>query len=99
MGFGGTKLERSSPWHSKSAIHSASFTSVLRPGTFLTCCALRKKIPELELALEGKMEEHHRFLLKLQLDRLQAAGKDLKMLEQRIQEKLQPYAVQLDLLQ
>jgi transposase len=26
---------------------------------------LRKKIPELELALEGKMEEHHRFLLRV----------------------------------
>jgi transposase len=60
---------------------------------------LRKKIPELELALEGKVEEHHRFLLKLQLDRLQAVGEDLKILEQRIQEKLKPYAAQLDLLQ
>jgi transposase len=28
---------------------------------------LRKKIPELEPALEGKLEEHHRFLLRLQL--------------------------------
>src|SRR5580692_4937111 len=28
---------------------------------------LRKKIPELEPALEGKVEEHHRFLLRLQL--------------------------------
>src|SRR6516164_11204637 len=27
---------------------------------------LRKKLPELELALEGKFEEHHRFLLLLQ---------------------------------
>lgn len=26
---------------------------------------LRKKIPALELALEGKLEEHHRFLLQL----------------------------------
>src|SRR6184192_4834147 len=31
---------------------------------------LRKKIPELELALEGKLEQHHRFLLELQLQRL-----------------------------
>ncbi len=30
---------------------------------------LRKKIPELELALEGKLEQHHRFLLELQLQR------------------------------
>jgi len=59
---------------------------------------LRSKIPELELALEGKIEEHHRFLLKLQLDRLQAVEKDLTRLEQRIQDKLQPYAAQQVLL-
>jgi len=60
---------------------------------------LRKKIPQLETALEGKLEEHHRFLLKLQLERLEAAEKDLAVLEQHIQEKLQPYATQLALLQ
>ena len=59
---------------------------------------LRKKIPELELALEGRMEEHHRFLLRLQLRRLQAVEQDLGVLEHRIQEKLQPYAAELTLL-
>ena len=60
---------------------------------------LRSKIPQLELALEGKLEEHHRFLLKLQLDRLERVESDLAALEQRIQEKLQPYAAQFALLQ
>jgi transposase len=59
---------------------------------------LRNKIPELELALEGRVEEHHRFLLKLQLERLESVEKDLETLEQRIQEKLKPYAAQLALL-
>jgi transposase len=59
---------------------------------------LRSKIPELELALEGRVEQHHRFLLELQLERLESAEKDLNTLEQRIQEKLQPYAPQLALL-
>jgi transposase len=59
---------------------------------------LRKKIPELEPALEGKLEEHHRFLLHLQLDRLETAEKDLAVLEQRIQEKLRPYEAQVTLL-
>ncbi len=59
---------------------------------------LRKKIPELEPALEGRLEEHHRFLLELQLRRLQAV-EDLVVLERRIQEKLKPYAAQLALLQ
>jgi transposase len=59
---------------------------------------LRKKIPELQLALEGKLEEHHRFLLQLQLQRLDAAEKDLVALEQRIRQKLEPYTAQLALL-
>ena len=59
---------------------------------------LRKKLPELEVALEGRVEEHHRFLLKLQLDRLESAEKDLDVLEQRVQQKLERYAAQLDLL-
>ena len=56
---------------------------------------LRSKIPQLELALEGRIEEHHRFLLRLQLDRLESVEKDLEVLEQRIQQKLEPYAAQL----
>jgi len=60
---------------------------------------LRNKIPELGPALEGKLEEHHRFLLRLQLQRLEAAEKDLAVLEQRIEDKLKPYAAQLALLQ
>jgi transposase len=59
---------------------------------------LRKKIPELELALDGKLEEHHRFLLELQLQRLEAAEKDLAALEQRIRQRVEPYAAQLALL-
>jgi len=59
---------------------------------------LRQKIHELEPALEGKLEDHHRFLLRLQLERLEAAEKDLTVLEQCIQEKLKPYAALLALL-
>jgi transposase len=60
---------------------------------------LRNRISDLEPALEGKLEPHHRFLLKLQLDRLKAAEEDLSTLERHIREKLQPYAAQLALLQ
>jgi transposase len=45
--------------------------------------------------LEGRVEEHHRFLLKLQLDRLERVESDIAFLEQRLQEKLKPYADQL----
>ena len=38
-GVGGTKLARTRPCATKSAIHRASLMSVLRPGTFLMCIA------------------------------------------------------------
>lgn len=59
---------------------------------------MRSKIPQLELALEGRLEEHHRFLLRIQQRRLAQLETDLAELEQRLQEKLKPYAVQLALL-
>lgn len=59
---------------------------------------LRKKIPELELALEGKVEEHHRFLLSVQLYRLRAVEKDLTIVQQRIAEKVKPYEAEIALL-
>jgi transposase len=58
---------------------------------------LRSKIPELELALEGRVEEHHRFLLQLQLDRVEAIERDLLVLERHIQEKLKPYEKEMAL--
>jgi len=59
---------------------------------------LRTKIQKLEPALEGKLEPHHRFLLKLQLQRVEAAEADLTTLEQEIQRRLEPYRAQLALL-
>jgi len=59
---------------------------------------LRGKILQLEPALEGRMEDHHRYLLKLQLRRLRDLDEDLAELDGRIQEKLQPYQKQLELL-
>jgi transposase len=50
------------------------------------------------LALKGKKEEHHRFLLNVQLRRLRAVEQDLGILEHRIQAKLKPYAADLTLL-
>ena len=42
VGPSGTKLARTRPCASSSASQVASFTSVLRPGTFLTCAALAR---------------------------------------------------------
>ena len=60
---------------------------------------LRNKITELQFALEGRLQEHHRFLLRLQQSRLDAIEADVTVLEQRLQQRLQPYASQLALLQ
>jgi transposase len=59
---------------------------------------LRGKIPQLEVALEGRMEEHHRYMLKMQLRRLRDLAKDIAELDGRIAEKLKPYEKQVELL-
>lgn len=59
---------------------------------------LREKVPALELALEGRLEENHRFLLRMQLHRLQEVEKDLADLDQRLEEKIEPYQKQMELL-
>jgi transposase len=55
---------------------------------------MRSKIPELELALEGRVEEHHRFLLEMQLARLKQLDEHLAKLDERIDAKLEPYREQ-----
>jgi transposase len=53
---------------------------------------MRRKRPELVLALNGNVDEHHRFVLRLQFGRIKAAEADLEVLDQRLREKLAPYA-------
>jgi transposase len=55
---------------------------------------LRRKIPELELALEGRVEEHHRFILEMQLSRLEQLDGHIASLDVRIDAKLTPYREQ-----
>ncbi len=52
---------------------------------------LRQKLGELELALEGNVEEHHRFVLEIQLSRLEEVDKHIAKLDERIDSKLAPY--------
>lgn len=52
---------------------------------------LRKKVAALRDALEGYVEEHHRFILQMQLDRIEAMQVDIDKLDGRINEKLEPY--------
>jgi transposase len=47
---------------------------------------LRAKIPQLRLALEGKVREHHRFLLKRLLHQLRFIEGEIDLLDQRLEE-------------
>ena len=51
---------------------------------------LRSKLAELQLALEGSVGDHHRFLLAMQLRRLHSVEDELALLDRRIDEKLEP---------
>ena len=53
---------------------------------------LRRKRDDLILALDGRLEEHHRFLLAMQLRRLEAIEADIATLDQRIGDRLEPYS-------
>jgi transposase len=56
---------------------------------------LRGKIPELRRALRGKVREHHRFQLELNLDHLMRLEGLIERLNQRIAELCQPYQKQV----
>jgi transposase len=53
--------------------------------------SMRRKQPQLTAALDGRIEEHHRFLLEMQLERLEQLEKTIERLDHRIDEKLAPY--------
>lgn len=52
---------------------------------------LRRKKAELALALDGCIAEHHRFILAMQLRRIETAESDIATLDKRIDEKLVPF--------
>lgn len=60
---------------------------------------LKKKRTALELALEGRVDEHHRFLLRMQLERLSALASDLRKLDEYVDAKMEPYRVQQQALE
>jgi transposase len=56
---------------------------------------LRNKIPQLKLALEGKITQHHRFMLRQWLDLLDFMDRKIALLEQQIVEKSRPFEAML----
>src|SRR3954449_12008531 len=60
--------------------------------------SLRRKLEPLALALDGRLSEHHRYMLAFHLRRVESIEADLRDLDQRIAEKAQPYQAQRRLL-
>lgn len=52
---------------------------------------MRAKIPELTEALTGRFSDHHRFLVRLFLDRIDAHTADIGRLTERIEEAWCPF--------
>ena len=59
---------------------------------------MRRKLQELERALNGRLEEHHRFLLGVQMRRIEMIEADVAALDKRLREKLAPYSERMRLL-
>ena len=52
---------------------------------------LRKKIPQLKLALEGHITEHHRFMLRQWLEMLDFLDRKIAVLEKEIEKQSRPF--------
>jgi transposase len=59
---------------------------------------LRNKIPELQLALQGRVTQHHRFLLPEMLDYLRHVESKMDKVEREIEARLRPFQPEVDRL-
>ena len=59
---------------------------------------MRRKLAELERALHGRLEAHHRFLLGVQMRRIEAMEADVAEVDRRLRQKLVPYSREMRLL-
>jgi len=57
---------------------------------------LREKIPQLELALEGRMSDHHRFLLRALLDQLAHLEGQIELFDRRIEQMNSPFVLAVE---
>jgi transposase len=60
---------------------------------------LRKKITELEKALEGHMKEHHRLILKVSIQMIASYDNAIDKLDREIDQRMEPYREESERLQ
>jgi transposase len=53
---------------------------------------MKRKRAALAVALDRRLDEHHRFLMRAQFDRIKQAESQLEQIDGRLREKLAPYA-------
>jgi len=58
----------------------------------------RKKIAPLTAALGGQLAQHQRFMLQMQLHRIEATEQQIALLDEEIEARLPPYRAQIALL-
>jgi transposase len=57
----------------------------------MACGSMRRKIPVLREALTGHFEDHHAFLCRKMLDRIEALAADIAALDTRIEQLIAPF--------
>lgn len=57
----------------------------------MTCARMRVKIAEMQPALEGKVTDHHRFMLKALMDHVSYLQRHIEVFNQRIEEAARPF--------
>jgi transposase len=60
---------------------------------------LKKKVDQLEKALNGKLTDHHRFLLGMHLENIDYLAKQIKKIDEEIQRKMVPFQKESKLIQ
>ncbi|GIP20264.1 hypothetical protein J22TS3_05390 [Paenibacillus sp. J22TS3] len=60
--------------------------------------SLKRKVPELLEALDGRLKKHHRMMLGLHMEHLSFVEKQLKKVELEIDRLLEPYSASTELL-
>jgi len=71
-----------------------------RPGVLaeLAKGRMRVKIPDLQLALEGRFDDHHALMCRLHLDHIDQLDAMVVRLDEQIEAMMQPFRAQRDLL-
>jgi transposase len=59
---------------------------------------LRRRLPELQLALEGRVSDHHRYLLRQLLDHKRFIEQQVAQVEAEIERQVAPHQEQVELL-